>query len=117
MLVHLAVTLLLGAAGPQPARTAVAGAAPGLRARDAMELSAAHRRDGAGAELTRHLGRTPQPPRAGTDAAQFLAVSLAELAPLRAAAVPARAVTHDPRSARRPAYYANAPPLRGRYLA
>lgn len=114
-LVHLVLALLLAAPALHPARAAVPGAEAGIRARDAVELAAARQRDGSGAELTRHLGRAPQPPRAGADASPFLAAAPLALALQLSTREPPHASAADPRSARRPAYYANAPPLPGRF--
>jgi hypothetical protein len=109
-LVHLALALLLGTPAVRPHPMAAAGARPGIRARDAVEVGAAHHRPDVGSELGPRLRRSPQPPRAGADAAPLAAAAWG-LTRSASQPEPAEAAAADPRNARRPAYFANAPPL------
>lgn len=117
MLVHFALALLLSAPALHPARHAIPGSQTGLRARDAVEIGLAHHRDGAQIELGPRLRHPSQPPRAGTDASPFAAARADELVASTSSAEPAHVSAPDPRGARRPAYYATAPPLPGRFLS
>ncbi|HET7234430.1 MAG TPA: hypothetical protein VFJ16_30735 [Longimicrobium sp.] len=114
-LVQLALALLLGSpavhrTGPHPL-----GTAPGVRARDAVELAFTHRRGDSAHELAVRLRHAPQT-RAASGAAPFIAAQQWNLAPAAPSTEPVQAAAPDPRSARRPAYYANAPPLPVRLL-
>ncbi|HEX8830975.1 MAG TPA: hypothetical protein VF705_07415 [Longimicrobium sp.] len=115
-LLQLALALLLGSpALHRSARHPAPGAEPGIRARDAVELAFTHRRGDSAHELAPRI-RTSTQTRAGSGTAPFTAAQAWDVAPVTVSTEPIEAAAPDPRSARRPAYYANAPPLPVRLL-
>lgn len=109
VLAQLAIGLLLGA----PARPTASVHAPGIRPRDAVEVGLPHRRGDVTRELAPRVSHASQT-RAGSGGAPFTAAHGWKLAAVSPSTPPAEAAAPDPRSARRPAFYANAPPLSGR---
>jgi hypothetical protein len=96
------------AQGPRPAVHETAG----IRPRDAVERAFAARTHPAALEQAPRVRRVP--PRAGTAPPPFLASPLPAVSRASEAAAWSRALSApDPRAARRPAWYANAPPLSG----
>ncbi|HET7461448.1 MAG TPA: hypothetical protein VFJ82_09365, partial [Longimicrobium sp.] len=109
-LAQLALALLLGSPAPRPARHAAPRTEPGIRPRDAVEVAFVQRRAPAAAELAPRRTHTPRS-RAGSGASPFVAAERWSLAAAFTSTEPVEAAAPDPRGARRPAYYANAPPL------
>jgi len=108
MLVQLAMALLLGLS----AHHAPPNPEPGIRPREAVEIGLPHRRGDVARELVPRATHAPQT-RAGSGASPFAAERW-DLAALSSSVEPVEAAAPDPRGARRPAYYANAPPRSGR---
>ena len=112
-LAHAALALVLFGPAAQAPRPAV-HEATGIRPRDAVEVAFAARTHPATLEQAPRVRRVP--PRAGTAPPPFLASPVPAVPRAPESAAWSRALAaHDPRSARRPAYFANAPPLSGSF--
>jgi hypothetical protein len=110
-LAHAALALVLLAPAAQAPHTARRDAT-GIRPRDAVEVAFAARTQPAAFEQAPRVRRVP--PRAGTAPSPFIAPPLPAASSTDEIAQWSRALSApDPRIARRPSYYANAPPLSG----
>lgn len=110
-LAHAALTLVLLAPAAQGPRHAPRDAT-GIRPRDAVEVAFAARTHPAALEQAPRVRRVP--PRAGTSPSPFVAPPLPAAGPTDGIAQAGLALSApDPRIARRPPYYANAPPRSG----